>query len=210
MRWLIVGSYPPERGTGAAIAAAFVAERLDAGDEVHVVSPRPSAAHEHRDLVGVDALRWLSQTVSGYDGVWIRIEAGVGFTREPSRWTALLERFLLGRVFRSVGRSVLDAGDLSMLPGGRAGSFVFGPVSEVVAHSTVDRDALVASGASRVRLDHTAAPVAVPSGDPSSEPAPERRPDLAPMPELPVDAGRSVIEAAVRRRASEASVSPPG
>lgn len=207
MRWLIVGSYPPERGTGAGIAAAFVAERLDAGDEVHVVSPRPSAAHEHRDLVGTDALRWLLRTAPAYDGVWIRIEAGIAFTREPSRWGALLERFLLGRVFRSVERSVLDAGDLSMLPGGRAGALVFGPASEVVAHSTADRDALVASGAGRVRLDVGHESTTVLADDASTADVPVSRPELAPMPGLAVDADRRTIEDAVRRRAREASVS---
>ena len=202
MRWLIVGPYPPERGRGAADAAAFVEERLDAGDEVHVVSPRPSAAHEHRDLVGVDALRWLARSARDHDGVWIRIEAGIAFTREPPRWTAVLERFLLGRVFRSVGRSVLDVGDVSMLPGGRAGSLVFGPASEVVAHSAVDRDALVASGASRVRIADVPR-TSPPPADDVSPPAvdPVEPVDLPPMATLAADADRGEIEAAVRTRA---------
>ena len=209
MRWLIVGSYPPERGTGAGIAASFVAERLDAGDDVHVVSPRPTAAHDHRDLVGVDALRWLLRTAPEYDAIWIRIEAGVAFTREPSRWTAVVERFLLGRALRAVGRSVLDAGDLSMLPGGRAGSLVFGAASEIVAHSAADRDALVASGAGRVRLDSDAGPSPDEPDEHAGARAPEPRADLAALPVLAAGAGRAEIEEAVRRRARDA-VSPPG
>jgi hypothetical protein len=69
-RWLILGPYPPERGAGARAAAAFAAQRLAAGDDVTVISPRPTAAHEHAPLEGPAGIRhaWSRARAVGATG----------------------------------------------------------------------------------------------------------------------------------------------
>ena len=212
MRWVILGPYPPERGEGAALAAAEVARRLDAGDEVTVISPRPSAAHRHRPLVGPSALWSLHADVAGFDGLWARVEPGMLLTRDPSRPDALLERVLLRRLLRRVARSVLDVGDAVLFPGGRAGGLVFSAVSELIVHSAADEQRLLAGGAPRAKV--TLVPpmsVAGPSvGQAVSELLP---PEDVPPPDglrgLQPGADRATIEAAVRARAAAAPLRRP-
>lgn len=208
MRWVIVGPYPPERGEGPVVTAAVAAAHLDAGDQVTVISPRPSAAHHHRELVGREALRRLHADVGPGDGFWARVEPGILLTRSPSRVEAILERVLLRRVLRRAGRSVLDVGDVALFPGGRAGALVFDSVDQLVVHDLAERDALVAAGASPHKVVlHDEAPAPQHdeqgSGTTPAEVVLEVPPPVE-LQALPADAGRAAIEAAVRRRAADA------
>ena len=214
MRWVIIGPYLPERGEGALAAAAMVRGCLDAGDVVHVVSPRPSAAHEHWPLVGRRAIWDMAELVRGADGLWLRVEPGIALTRQPSRQEAIFERALLRRVLNRVRTSVIDVGDVGMLPGGRAGRLVLDKVGTLVVRSEADRRTLIANGAEPGRIEvrpafvgppEPAAPVAKPpAAAPPAMPAPPPDELLS----LPVDAGREAIEAAVRARARVAPVGP--
>lgn len=208
MRWLIVGPYAPERGDGAAHTVAEATARLDAGDEVHVVSPRPSAAHEHRALTGPRALLGLLREVDPATGFWARVEPGVLLTRDPSRGRALVERLLLSGLLRRAGRAVLDVGDAALFPGGRAGRLVFEPVDEVVVHSPEHRDLLLAAGAKsdQVRLRSTERAGRAQSAPAASQPRREVPP--ADWSDLVAGGGRAAIEAAVQRRAQEAPINP--
>lgn len=209
MRWLILGPYTPEQSPGAAATTAAAIARLDAGDDVHVVSPRPSAAHEHRPLQGWRALLLLARAARPDVAVWIRVEPGVLLTRTPSRVDSLLERMLLSYLLRRSAESVLDVGDVALFPGGRAGALVFGPVGELVVHDYAHSAALIAAGArpESVRLDEPSAVVEVPEapqvGDASEQPAV----GPADFSNLGGDADRRAIEAAVAARAAEAPVS---
>jgi hypothetical protein len=51
-RVLVVGSYPPVPGAGSAATVAAVRRALADGDQVEVVSPRPSAAHRTARIKG--------------------------------------------------------------------------------------------------------------------------------------------------------------
>jgi hypothetical protein len=208
VRWLIIGPYPPERGEGARAAAAMAQDRLDAGDVVHAVSPRPSAAHEHRPLLGRRALWDMAELMRRADGLWLRLEPGVALTWQPPRHEAILERLLLRRVLRRAGTSVIDVGDVGMLPGGRAGRLVLDKVGMLVVRSDSDRRTLVANGAEPGRIELREALAVAPQ---SPTPAPERPTAQEPPPSLPpadellalrADAGREGIEAAVRARAN--------
>lgn len=207
MRWLIVGPYAPERGEGAAATVAAATEHLAAGDEVHVIAPRPSAAHEHRPLTGPRALLEVLRQVGPDMALWARIEPGVLLSRHPSRSGALVERALLSVLLRRARRSVLDVGDLALFPGGRAGALVFGPVDELIVHSVDQRDQLVASGARpgsvRLQSDPVPAPEAPESdlGGDVGLPAPP-----ADWSALSAGEGRAAIEAAVAARALAAPV----
>lgn len=207
MRWLIVGPYPPERGSGPAAAAAAVAEHLAAGDTVHAVSPRPSAAHEHRPLEGWRAMWDLARLAreERASGLWLRVEPGILLRPGTTRAVALAERLALAALLRRFEVSVLDVGEASLLPGGRAGRPVFASASRFTTHSAQDAAALVASGAPAakvVQVEEPSAPSTAAVPRPVAAPAePVAYPPPTGLHDLPAD--RAGIEAAVRARAAE-------
>lgn len=210
MRWLILGPYPPEQGLGAQATARAAIEHIDAGQEVTVISPRPTAAHRHQVLAGREALWALGSSIGADTAVWARVEPGVLLTRTTDRRTALLERLLLRRLLRRAGRSVLDVGDLDLFPGGRAGALVFDAVDQLVVHSAVDRDRLLEAGAParKVVVIDRPKPPAGPAAT-STPPSVVDGPPPAPPDQLralAAGATREEIEAAVRARAAAAPV----
>jgi hypothetical protein len=209
-RWLILGPYPPERGAGARAAAAFAEQRLAAGDDVTVISPRPTAAHEHAPLEGPAGIRhaWSRARAVGATGLWVRVEHGILLRRGVTRPVALRDRVLLRLLMRSVDEVVLDVGDTGLMPGGRAGAVVTGGASRLVVHDDGALANLLANGVARDRID-------VEALDPEPTAEALRRPVVAspaatrrgpvPPPDalrgLPAD--RQAIEAAIRARVTE-------
>jgi len=207
VRWLIVGPYPPEQGSGPAAAAAMVADRLAAGDTVHVVSPRPSAAHTHAPLVGLRAVRELARLArhERADGLWLRIEPGIVLRPGTGRAQALVERAALALLLRRFEQGVIDVGDVGLLPGGRAGRPVFAAVTQLVVHDESTAATLVANGAPAAKVVRRDVPDrATPPGAPPA-PATPVEPVAYPEPTVLRDlaASREEIEAAVRARADE-------
>jgi len=206
VRWLIVGPYPPEQGSGAAAAAAFVAERLAEGDAIHAVSPRPTAAHEHLPLEGLAGIRavWRVSRAEAAEGMWLRVEPGILLRHTVDRRRGLLERTALALLLRRFGHSVLDVGDVGLLPGGRAGRPVLAAATRLVAHTPNDADVLIANGAAPQRIelagtdDGTNAPSA--RAVVVERPAPDY-PAPTVLEDLP--GARAGIEAAVRARAAQ-------
>jgi len=212
MRWLIVGPYPPERGSGPDAAAAFVAARLGVGDTVHTLSPRPSAAHVHQPVEGARSL-WLLRRIARREragGLWLRVEPGILLRPGVDRWRAFIERVALAFLLRHFSTSVIDVGDVGLLPGGRAGRIVFSSATRFVAHAEPVSAALVANGAppSKVELAVDDLPATSPAGLPGLGHRPRREP-----PDLPPPIGlrglpgvRADIEAAIRARARQVEV----
>lgn len=206
MRWLIVGPYPPEQGSGAAAAAAMVAERLTAGDTVHTASPRPSAAHVHLPLDGVRSMWTLSRLArtERAEALWLRVEPGILLRPGGGRRRALLERIALSALLRRFDTSVLDVGDVGLLPGGRAGRPVFSAASRFVTHTAQAAATLVANGvlpAKVLLLDLGGA-----DGHPSTVAPHERTPPVTyPDPTVlhELKGTRLSIEVAVRARAAQ-------
>lgn len=212
MRWLIVGPYAPERGAGARWTTLAAVERIDAGDDVTVVSPRPSAAHRHQPLLGRRALLDLVREVGPDTALWARVEPGLLLTREPSRAQAIVERALLGLALRRAARSVLDVGDPGMFPGGRAGALVLGPVDELVVHSEEHRALLVASGAAPEKVVLRPEPDEAQPTAPAPAAAAEAETPARPVPpadfgDLPAGTDRERLEAAIRARVRAVEVS---
>ena len=208
MRWLIVGPYPPERGSGAEAAAAFVADRLGAGDTVHAVSPRPTAAHVHEELDGLQGVRtiWRIARQQRADGLWLRVESGMVLRAATGRRRSLVERAALALLLRRFETTVLDVGDVGLLPGGRAGRPVLAAASRFVVHRERDGAILVANGVPVGRIEHRSSPEDAPArssvaGGPAAEPAPADYPPPTALVSLPAD--RAAIEAAVRARADQ-------
>jgi hypothetical protein len=205
VRWLIVGPYPPEQGSGPAGAAAMVAERLAAGDTVHVISPRPSAAHVHLPLDGVRATWAVAKLARAQraDALWLRVEPGILLRPPTDRRQALVERVALAALLRRFEMSVLDVGDVGLLPGGRAGQPVFAAASRFVTHSEAATATLVANGAPAAKITQIEARDAgVAPGAAAPQPSgPSHYPDPSVLRDL--SGSRAVIEAAVRARAAE-------
>lgn len=205
MRWLIVGPYPPERGSGPEAAAAFVAARLGAGDTVHAVSPRPSAAHAHLPLDGMRAMwaLWRIARAQDAEAIWLRIESGVMVRAGTDRRRALVERAALSLLLRRFATSVLDVGDVGLLPGGRAGRLVLDAATQLVVHRDRDVETLAANGAPRDRIELSIVPPEVPVAAASTSAAAVDvdYPPPTSLQDLPGD--RAGIEAGIRARASE-------
>lgn len=205
-RWLIVGPYPPEQGSGPASAAAVVAGRLAAGDTVLAVSPRPSAAHIHLPMDGVRAMWTLARLARAEraDALWLRVEPGILLQPSTDRRQVLLTRMALAMLLRRFETSVLDVGDVGLLPGGRAGRPVFAAATRFVTHAEAATATVIANGAPAAKVTQVDAPDsgaatsaagrAEPSG-PVDYPEPSVLRDLA--------GTRTSIETAVRARAGE-------
>ena len=72
MKILMVTPYPPARDGIAAYAAQTVGRLRAAGQHVEVLSPGPSAAHHHLDLIGPRGPLALAKRVRAYDKVIIQ------------------------------------------------------------------------------------------------------------------------------------------
>ncbi len=84
VRILMVSPYPPARD-GLANYAVQEVKRLRAdGNDVEVLSPGPSAAHHHLDLVGVRGALALARRVRGYDRIIVQYHPAIFF---PTRTT---------------------------------------------------------------------------------------------------------------------------
>ncbi len=116
---IVAGSYPPIPVPAAGATVDAVRRSLLEGNQVKVVSPRPSAAHFAVPLLGVFAGRRLSRLrrLTGSDRLVFCVEPGLPFDPpgSPSAfagWRALTTARLLARSFRRFEHTTLIvAGD---------------------------------------------------------------------------------------------------
>jgi glycosyltransferase involved in cell wall biosynthesis len=85
VRILMVSPYPPLRDGIAAYAVQTVARLRAEGNDVEVLSPAPSAAHHHLDLVGSRGALALARRVRHYDRVIVQFHPDF-FYPHPSSW----------------------------------------------------------------------------------------------------------------------------
>jgi hypothetical protein len=139
------------------------------------------------------------------DGLWLRVEPGIVLRNGLDRRRALIERAALALLLRRFDTSVLDIGDVGLLPGGRAGRPVLSAASRFVVHREQDAAALAANGADPGRIEQRLAQevsAAVPVADaPAIQTAPADYPPPTALADLPAD--RASIEAAVHARAEQ-------
>jgi glycosyltransferase involved in cell wall biosynthesis len=77
MRILMITPYPPARDGLAQYAVQEVKRLRAAGHDVEVLSPGPSAAHHHLDLLGVRGALALTRRVRGYDKVIVQYHPAI-------------------------------------------------------------------------------------------------------------------------------------
>jgi len=107
---LVAGSYPPIPVPSAQATLSAVRRELDAGREVKILSPRPSAAHYSIPITGLMAGRRLTRAkaLSGCDRLVLCLEPGVPFAppgrRDPAARAAAR---LLARAMRRFSHTTL-------------------------------------------------------------------------------------------------------
>jgi len=139
-RILMVTPYPPARDGIGAYALQQVQGLRRQGHQVEVVSPAPSAAHHHLDLIGPKGAAALRRLMQGFDRVIVQFHPDV-FYREPATPGARInEGLALGLAFRS-GPSVeirLHEVDHRWVnpsdPSARATKFLFRSAERITVH----------------------------------------------------------------------------
>ncbi len=97
MKILVVSSYPPAPDGIASYAVQSVAALRAQGHDVEVLSPGPSAAHHHLDLVGPRGALALAKRLPAYDRVVVQFHPDFFFPLPPTaKGWAVESAFLAG------------------------------------------------------------------------------------------------------------------
>lgn len=197
-RILVAAPYPTMGGAEAAATFDRVRRLVADGNDVYVVSPRPSAAHAHADAGSPRGAAKLASLVAGRDRLIIRLDAAAlaAGTESPR---LLPGRVALAAAVRRVPRAdiILDRVPSSIAQ--RWASLVLTPAASITVATEAERDAVVAAGvpANKVVVDAEILP-----------PSAERVLDAIARPATPSGKGdggltAAAIEELVRRRAVE-------
>ena len=100
MRILFVTPYPPLRDGIASYAAQVVARLRRDGDDVTVLSPGPSAAHLHLDLLGPRGAAALAKRVRQFDKVIVQFHPDFFFPHPSTDSQRAATAAALGLAFR--------------------------------------------------------------------------------------------------------------
>ncbi len=100
-RILVVSPYPPVRDGIGAYAVQQVRSLRRQGHDVEVVSPWPSAAHHHLDLVGPSGAKALRRLMAGYDRVIVHFHPDVFYANPSTPTSRISTGTALAAAFRS-------------------------------------------------------------------------------------------------------------
>lgn len=143
MRVLVVGTVPPPGGKHARALAAVVAQRVDLGDEVEILSPDSrSAAHHTGNLGSLMLPLRLALLSPRFDALELRIEQRLPFDSEVDRVVRGLTLFGLGICFGMYSEVTLRLDSPIPLPGGvggRATTDMWRRASRIVVANQEDR-----------------------------------------------------------------------
>jgi hypothetical protein len=178
-RTVIFGPYPPIPGAVSAATLEEVRRLLASGHEVRVVSPAPSAAHEHADLQRLEGAVKFGRLALRAQHLVVHLDAALLASARHRQ--ELPARLALAAALRSAGRSTV------YLPRG------VDPPSDGWA-------GLVLQAADEVLTEAEESPAGVPEAIRSGS-APTGRPDGAPWNFGP-DPSREEVETEIRRRAA--------
>ena len=101
MKILVVSPYPPAPDGIASYAVQSVAALRAQGHDVEVLSPGPSAAHHHLDLVGPRGALALGKRLRGYDRVVVQFHPDFFFPLPPTPNAWTVESVALAAAFRA-------------------------------------------------------------------------------------------------------------
>ena len=145
MRILFVSPYPPLRDGIASYAAQVVAKLRREGNEVTVLSPGPSAAHLHLDLLGPRGAAALAKRVRKFDKLVVQFHPDF-FFRVPSSdaergstAVALAAAFRLARESEVVVHEVDYSIGRQRTPGALAFRAMWHAVDRIKLHTAAER-----------------------------------------------------------------------
>jgi len=146
MRILMVSPYPPQRDGIANYTAQSVAALMREGNEVVVLSPQPSAAHQHLDfMVGPRAWAAMARRVRGFDKLVIQWHPAF-FYRSSSISDRSATDLAMAAVFRLVPQVEVWVHEYEYVEvqasaaRRRAAKLAFSQVDRIVFHSESERD----------------------------------------------------------------------
>lgn len=199
-RVVVFGEYPPFSTPGAVATLATVRSLLEAGREIEVVSPQPSAAHHHADPGNpIGAVR-LARIVGRAELV-ARLDPGI--LRHTTGRGPIAARTATALAVRRAGSATIYLPPLTAEPAGKWVRAILGPATRVVVANEQDADRLRAAGLSAGTLS-----VAEEAWwtAPASEAAAFSAGRAAQREawNVPAEPSREAVEAEVRRRAAQA------
>ncbi|MCU1354226.1 MAG: hypothetical protein JWM05_3435, partial [Acidimicrobiales bacterium] len=149
-RVLMVTPYPPARDGIGAYALQQVQALRRSGHPTEVLSPQPSAAHHHRDLIGPRGALAIRRLARGFDRVILQYHQDVLYARPSTPETRRATSYALAAAFRTgppvtiVLHEVIggwfDADD----PSAKATSLMFRSADTIQVHVPEHRDLLIA------------------------------------------------------------------
>ncbi|MGY1641359.1 glycosyltransferase family 4 protein [Geodermatophilus sp. SYSU D00703] len=149
-RILMVSPYPPVRDGIAAYALQTVRALRRQGHDVEVLSPGPSAAHHHLDLVGPRGALALAKRVRDYDRVIVQFHPDF-FYPDPGRAgarmaesTALAVPFGLARRLEVVVHEIDGRHGDPRRPDGQVARRLWRLPDEIKVHTNSEREAFIA------------------------------------------------------------------
>jgi glycosyltransferase involved in cell wall biosynthesis len=149
MRILMVTPYPPIRDGIAAYAVQAVAALRRQRHQVEVLSPGPSAAHHHLDLLGPRGPLVLARRVGGYDKVVIQYHPDMFYPVPSTALRHAMVSLALLAVVRAARRSEVVVHEIDYQLGRRRGldglaaRRLWRRVDRVLLHTEVERRGLV-------------------------------------------------------------------
>lgn len=147
----MVSPYPPVRDGIAAYAVQSVARLRAEGHEVRVLSPGPTAAHEHLALVGPRGALALAKRVRAYDRVVVQFHPDVFYPLPPTSGAWTVESLALLAAFRAAREVHVVVHEIDYRQGRRRGAegiaarALWRSVDRVVVHTARERDDFVAA-----------------------------------------------------------------
>lgn len=146
MRILMVSLYPPVRDGIAAYAVQAVARLRREDHDVEVLSPGPSAAHHHLDLLGPRGAAALAKRVRGYDKIVVQFHPDVFYPVPASSTARVTESVALGLAFTAAREVEVRVHEIDY-EWGRGNSAaalacraLWQTVDKIVVHTEAERD----------------------------------------------------------------------
>lgn len=149
MKVLVVGTVPPPGGQSAKELAAIVADRIEAGDNVEVLSPDPrSAAHHTANLETLMLPLRLALMSPRFDALVLRVEPRLPLGEQTNRLVRAATLFALGLVFAMYSEVTVRLDSPIPLPGGvggRATTDMWRRASTIVVANESDRQRILSA-----------------------------------------------------------------
>lgn len=156
----MVTPYPPVRDGIGAYAAQQVAQLLEKGEDVEVLSPTPSAAHHHLDFTSWRGSFALAKRVRGYDRVIVQFHPDVLYPYPASRRLRLMITVGLVLAFRLAPNLEITVHEFDTRSGKGLGLLPFftrmlwRSADRIVVHTASERDDLCAAfGVAKERVE---------------------------------------------------------